>query len=80
MASVRNKAKGVGRILVVPGISRMRSDTLMTADHTVFLVRISRIGRAGIGRSSWEGLNTGRHVKAPVGCPCRRLAALHGAP
>ena len=22
----------------------------------------------------------GRHKKAPVGCPCSQLAALHGAP
>ena len=27
-----------------------------------------------------ERPNTGRHEKAPVRCPCSRLAALHGAP
>ena len=27
-----------------------------------------------------ERPNTGRHKKAPVRCPCSRLAALHGAP
>ena len=27
-----------------------------------------------------ERPNTGRHEKAPVCCPCSRLAALHGAP
>ena len=27
-----------------------------------------------------ERRNTGRHEKAPVQCPCSRLAALHGAP
>ena len=27
-----------------------------------------------------ERPNTGRHEKAPVRCPCCRLAALHGAP
>ena len=27
-----------------------------------------------------EWPNTGRHEKAPVRCPCSRLAALHGAP
>ena len=30
-------------------------------------------------RSSDEGLNTGRHEKAPVRYPCSRLATLHGA-
>ena len=27
-----------------------------------------------------ERPKTGRHEKAPVRCPCSRLAALHGAP
>ena len=54
----------------------MRSDTLMTP----LQVRSSGHGRTGIGRSSWKGHITGRHVKAPVRCPCSRLAALHGAP
>ena len=27
-----------------------------------------------------EGPNTGRHLNAPVRCPCNRLAALHGDP
>ena len=27
-----------------------------------------------------ERPNTGRHEKAPVRCPCNRLAALHGDP
>ena len=27
-----------------------------------------------------ERPNTGRHKKAPVRCPCSRLAARHGAP
>ena len=27
-----------------------------------------------------ERPNTGRHEKAPVCCPCNRLAALHGSP
>ena len=27
-----------------------------------------------------ERPNTGRHEKAPVRCPCSRLAALHGTP
>ena len=51
----------------------------MTPDHTAFQVRSSRLCRAGIGRSSWEGFNTGRHEKAPVRCPYSRLAALNGA-
>ena len=33
-----------------------------------------------LGRSSWKGLNTGGHEKAPLRCPCCRLATLHGAP
>ena len=52
----------------------------MTPDHTAFQVRSSGYGRAGIGLSSWEGLRTGRHEKAPDRCPCSRLAILHGAP
>ena len=35
---------------------------------------------AEICQSSGEVLNTGRHEKVPVRCPCSRLAALHGAP
>ena len=54
--------------------------TLMTPDPTAFPVLSSGLGRAGVGRSSEEGLDTGRHEKAPVRCPCSRLAALHGAP
>ena len=38
------------------------------------------VGRVCSGRSSGGGLNTGHHKKAPVHCPCSRLAALHGAP
>ena len=38
------------------------------------------LGRAGIGLSSCNGLRMGRHVKAPVRCPCSQLATLHGAP
>ena len=45
---------------------RVRGDTLVTSDHTAFHVHISLYGRDGIGRSSWEGLSTGRHEKAQV--------------
>ena len=38
------------------------------------------VGSSRIGRSSWESLNTGRHEKAPVRCPCNRLAALRDDP
>ena len=55
------------------------SDILMTPDHTAIQVRSSGLGRAGIGRSFWKGLSTGRHDKAPVHCPYSRLATLHGA-
>ena len=58
----------------------MQGDTLMTPDHTAFQVRSSWLCQAGIGRSFWDGLNTGRHEKVPVCCPCSRLAALHDAP
>ena len=56
-------------------ISRLRVDS-MIPDHTVVQVRS---GRGGIGQSFWKGLSTGRHEKARVRCPCRRLATLHGA-
>ena len=50
----------------------------MMPDHTAFHVGSSGQGRAKIGLSFWEGLNTGHHMKARVHCPCSRLAALHG--
>ena len=53
---------------------------VMTPNHTVVHVRISGQGRVGIGLSSWEGLSTGRHEKAPVRCQCSRLTTLHGDP
>ena len=53
---------------------------VITPDRTIIQVRSSGYDRAGIGRSSWKGLSTGRHEKAPVPCPCIRLAALHRAP
>ena len=40
--------------------------TLMTPDHTAFRVCSSVYGPVGIGRSSWKGLDTGHHTKAPV--------------
>ena len=43
----------------------------MTPDHTAFQVRSSWYGRAGIGRYSGNGFNTGCHEKAPVGCSPR---------
>ena len=62
------------------GVDRMSGDagalsecgvkTLMTPDHTAFLISNSGQGRTGFGRSSVEGLNTGRHYRAPVRCPC----------
>ena len=44
--------------------------TLMTSDQTVYHVHTSGYGQAGIGRSTLEGLNTRRHQKATVRCPC----------
>ena len=37
-------------------------------------------GLVRIGRSSEEDLNTRRHKKVLVHCPCSWLAAFHGAP
>ena len=76
----------VGRHLC-QGVDRMSGDAgalptcevkiLMTFDRTVFQVRI-------LGSRNWsvfmERPNTGRHEKAPVRCPCSRLAALDDAP
>ena len=72
------------------GVGRMSGDagehtecsvnTPMTPDHTAFHVRRSGYGRTAIGRSSWEGPNTGRHEMAHVRCPCSRLTTLHCAP
>ena len=36
----------------------MRGDTLMTPDHIAVRVRRSGCGRAGIGRSSWQFIDT----------------------
>ena len=54
-------------------------NTLIIPDCTNIQVRSSGWGRAKIGWYSRKGLNTGRHEKAPVRCPCCRLAAFHGA-
>ena len=51
-------------------------NVLITPDRTTIQVRSSGCGRAGIDRSSWKGLDTGRYEKASVRCPC----CLHGAP
>ena len=37
-------------------------------------------GDAGIGRFSWDDLNTGRHEMARVRWPCSRMATHHGDP
>ena len=44
----------------------------MTTDHTAYQVYSSVKGRARIGRSPGEGLNTGCHKTAPVRCPCSK--------
>ena len=41
----------------------------MSPNHTAIKVLSSGSCRAGIGRSSGESVNTGRHKKAPVRCP-----------
>ena len=69
------------------GVGRMSRDTralpqceVTTPDHSTFQVHSSGKDQVGICRSSGEGLNTGCQEKAPVRCPCSRLAALHGVP
>ena len=54
--------------------------TLMTTDHTAIQVRSSGQDRAGLDWSSWKGLNTGHHEKAPNRCPCSQSATLQGNP
>ena len=81
MVCMQDKVKVVGHMSGDAGaFSDMRGDTLMTPDHTAVQVCSSGYSLAGIGRSSWKGLSTGCHVKAPVRCPCGRLATLNGAP
>ena len=58
----------------------MLGDTLMTPDYNAFQMRSSGYGQAGIGQYSGECLIKEHHEKAPVRCPCSRLAALHAAP
>ena len=43
----------------------MRGDAPMTPDHPTVQVCCFGYFRAGIGRSKWEGLNTGCDEKAP---------------
>ena len=70
---------GVGRMSADAGaFLECEVNTLITPDRTTVQLRSSGLGRAGIGRSIWKGLNTGHHEKALVRCPCSRLAALHG--
>ena len=71
MVCMRIKAKGVGRM------SRVRGEDTRDTD---FQLGSSGYGRAGICRSSWEGLCTGCHEKAPVCYRCSWLAMLHGTP
>ena len=81
MVCMRDKERsGWSHVGICRSTSRVREDTLMTSDHTAIQVCSSGYGRAGIGRSSWKALNTGRHEKAPVRYPCSRLDTLHGAP
>ena len=73
------KARGWSHVGICWSNCRLRCDTLKTSlGHIAVQVRSSGLDRIGIGRSSWKGLITGRHDKAPIHCPCRQLAALHG--
>ena len=78
MVCMRYKVWRVGRMSGYAGA--LPDYEVMTRGHTAIQVRSSGYGQAGIGRTSWKGLSTGCHKKAPVCCPCSRLAALHGAP
>ena len=62
------------------GLPECEMKTLMTPGHTEKSGRRLGWGSARIGHSSREGLNMGCHKKAPVECPCSRLATLHDAP
>ena len=55
-------------------------DRPMTPDHIAIRVRRPWQGQAGMWSVFRQGLGTGHHKKAPVCCPCNRLAAVHGAP
>ena len=71
----------VGRMSgVVGALLVCEVKTLMTPDHIAIEVRRYSKGRVGICRSSGEGLDMGRHVKAPDRCPCCWLVALNSAP
>ena len=76
-----DKDEGAGRMSGDAGVFPEHEVIhLFTLHHTADQVRCCGLGRVGIGRSSWEGLSTGRHEITPVRCPCSWLAALHGAP
>ena len=83
MARIRDKAMdgGWSHVGSCRGIYRVRGNTLISLDHTAVQVRAYGKGGDGICRSSWKGLNTGRHKanKALVRCLCSRLVTLHGA-
>ena len=81
MVCMWDKAKGVGRMSGDTGaLPECEVKTPMTPYHTAIQVRSSGQCRVGIGRSSCNSLNSGRHEKSLVHCPCSWLAALHGAP
>ena len=78
---MRDKARGIGRMFGDAGaFPECEVNTMITPDRTTIQVQRSGYGRAGICRSSWKGLNTGRHENAPVHYPCSGLAAHHFAP
>ena len=67
-------------------VGRCRSISRVCGEYTDYTRPYHHPGaqfRVGSSRN-WsvflERPNTGRHEKAPVRCPCSRLAALHGAP
>ena len=75
------QSQRVGRMLGdARALPECEVNTLITPDRTTIQESSSGFGRAGIDRSSWKGLNTGCHEKAPVHCPSSQMAAIHGAP
>ena len=79
MACMCDKARGWSNVRRCLSTSIVQGDTMMTPDDTTIQVRSYGLRRLLDSRSFWKDLNTGSHEKAPVRCPCRRLATLHGA-
>ena len=61
------QSQGVGRMSGDAGaFPECEVNTLITPDRNTIQVRNPGYGRAGIGRSTRKGFNTGHNEKAPV--------------